>query len=219
MEQNLHLYRSLGKLLILKFWEIIRTGNYFLLDVDFVDGKVYTKGQKDEIDLIWSQLYDEYYNLKKDGKIVKIVEDSNDAVFLLNKINLLNENLHLLQQLYDNQLILDEDKFIQIEQGIYKTFVTIDKKITPKYFSGFEANAKIVNRFINSYQATYDIDFKRLNQAVDKEVKNVYKTVAITSTILGYRLDVEKMSVLEYLAYEEQAIEKQTAEKELKDGK
>jgi len=116
MGQTLRLYRSLDKLLILLFWEIVKTNNFLLLDVDYKESNVYTETEREQFNFVWAKLYDDFYELKKDSAAVRIIEQSQEAYLLLNKINLLNECLQSLVHLYDNQEIIDEDKFLAIEQ-------------------------------------------------------------------------------------------------------
>lgn len=212
----------MDKLLILTFWEIIKTNNILLLDADYTEGKIYTDAQNAEINALWSALYDSHYTQKQNSTAVMAMDKANQAILLLFKINLLTSNLEALIKLYQNQkeiiVVQGEEKFFTIEQGILRNFVNIDKKIKPIYFDGFEANYKLINRFINSYQTTYDINHKRAEQAVNKEVKNVYELVAAVGNQLGMQLNVKEMSVSEWNAYEQVAKDKNNALNQQQNG-
>jgi hypothetical protein len=165
-------------------------------------------------------MYDEYYLLKKDSSAVMAIEKHNATAEILCKINLLRYNLEGLVSLYENQeIITDYARFDELEQMYYANFKTIDKRINIKYFDGLKTNYDTVARFILSLEASYELNYKRAEQAIDKEVKNVYTIIAQVGTMLGMQLNAKDMNVKEFLAYEEEAVKKSEANKRVDYGK
>jgi hypothetical protein len=202
------------------FWEIARTKNYNLLYLDYSEETVYTESQCASSELRWDDLYDEFYLLKKDSTAVMAIEKQNDTVEMLFKINILRDNLNSLNLLYESKdLIADASRFLELEQMFYANFKTIDKRINIKYFEGLKANNDVVLRFILSLESSYDLNHKRAEQGIEKEVKNVYTIIARVGTLLGMQLNAKEMNVKEFLAYEKEAIDKAQAQKEVNDGK
>lgn len=216
MEQILRLYKSLDKLLILTFWEIIKSKNYTLLDIDYTEDKIYSESQLKEVKLLWDKLEDDYYLLNNNN--FDTIKKSNDAFNLLKKIELLEVNLKCLTQLYDNIIAIPEDGFLRIEQKIYNNFTLIHKRIVPKYFDGLEVNYELIKKFINALQSDYEINYKIVSKEVEKEITNIYTIVASVSLILGYQINVKEVCVMEWKAYEETAKEKINAQKEANNG-
>ena len=209
----------MDKLLILTFWEIIKSKNYALLDIDYSENKIYTESEIAQFNLLWSKLEDEYYNLKKDSKSYSTIVKSNDAFRLLLKIELLENNLNSLVELYNNIEIIDQDDFIRIKQKIYQNFTLIHDRITPKYFDGLKENFNLITRFINAFKSDYEINYKVVTDEIKEEVTNIYNIVASVGSILGYQINVKQVNVMEWIAYEEIAKQKINAQKEAYNGK
>jgi hypothetical protein len=201
------------------FWEIAKSKNYNLLDINYNQDFEYTESQQAKLEKCWDDLYDQFYILKKDSSAIMALEKQNETFDLLYKINLLVSNLDSLVLLYENgDLIEDKQRFAQLEQLFYANFKLIDKRINIKYFDGLKANYDVVSRFILSLEASYDINHKRAEQAVSNEVKNVYTIIAQVGTALGMQLNAKDMSVLEFTAYEEEALKKIQSQKEKSNG-
>ena len=209
----------MDKLLILTFWEIIKSKNYSLLDIDYSEDKTYSESETAQFNLLWSKLEDEYYTLKKDSKSYSTIVKSNDAFNLLMKIELLQDNLNSLVELYSNIEVLDQENFIRIEQKIYQNFTLIHDKITPQYFAGLEENFNLITRFINAFKSDYEINYKIVTDEIHEEVTNVYSVVASVSSVLRYQINIKEVNVMEWLGYEEVAKQKINSQKEANNGK
>lgn len=89
-------YKSLDKLKILTFWQIIKDKNILLLDFDYVEDKKYSKEQLKELEDTWLRLYDEYYILLNDSKSKYKMNKTFDELKTRDKINQIKYNYDFL---------------------------------------------------------------------------------------------------------------------------
>lgn len=212
--QTGNLYRDLQKLPILRFWEIVKSNNYFLLDADYFDGKAYSAAQAVELDTLWGSLYDKYYLLKKNYSSAKAMDACKSATLLLSKIELLRDHLDAFVRLYENHKFISEKDFMELKQEMLATFVRIEGRIVPRYFGSLEDNYTLIMQFIESFEMTYSLENPKAEKLVEDEVANVHKRAAKVGDILsGMYFDIQTMSVMAWEGYEEAAIEKLESEK------
>lgn len=208
-EQIGNLYKDLQKLPILRFWAVVKSNNYLLLDTDYFEGKIYSPQQVLELRNLWGKLYDEYYNLKKNYSSTKAMDACTSASLLLTKIELLRSNLNSLVYLYENYNLIPNSTFIDLKQEMLHNFTVVENRITPQYFGSLEANYTLVSDFIESLEMTYAIENPKAEKLVEDEVANVYKRAAkVGDALSGMYFDIEKMSVMAWEGYEEAAVEK-----------
>ena len=230
---TLNYYKSLDKLKILTFWNIIKDKNICLLDVDYKENKKYSKNQLAEIENTWLELYDEYYVLLDDSKSRHTMSKSFDELKVRDKINQIKYNYDFLislktqtnnvNYLYKSQSISKEtfemsiDSYIQKEQETYKRLKLIDKRIKPLYFDGIDANLKNLDKVLKSLINRYNIDHKENQKQIEKEIKNVYDVVANAESWLERSIPISDMVVSHWIAIQNQIKQKQKAQQ--KNGK
>jgi len=216
--KNLEIPKSLDKVRIILFWEILKERNPLLLDPNYKDGKVYSKEAQDYIVQMWYGLYDDFYTQKNDQKTKLVLSQSYDEIKLQFKINTFVSNYNFLASLQkDYKGILSNEQFTEYEQWFYKSFKELDNRIKLKYFDGVEANLKIVKRFIDSLQNAYNLKKKKVDKGVEQEITNVYDVVTKVEQILERSIpNINEISVLQWLSYEKRANEKIKA---VKNGK
>jgi hypothetical protein len=204
--------RSLDKLRILTFWDIIKTKNLFLLDFDYEEAKKYSKKQSEEISSIWSNLYDEYYLLIDDSMSRAKMSKTFDELNLRNKINQVKNNYDFLIQLIEFRGSLLDKDFDKYEQETYKRLIVIDKRIKPLYFDGIEANLNNLDKVLKALINKYNQEHKDNNKQVEKEISNVYDVVASAESWLERNLDINTMVVSHWVALQKQIKDKQKAQ-------
>ena len=209
--------KSLDKLKILTFWDIIKTKNLFLLDFDYQDGKKYSEKQSKEITAVWSTLYDEYYVLTDDPTSRAKMSKTFDELKLRTKINQVKNNYEFLLQLIEFRDDFSEKDFKKYEQETYARLIIIERKIKPLYLDGVEANLNILDKVLKSLVNKYNQDHKESVKQVDKEISNVYEVVASAESWLERNLDINTMVVSHWVALQKQIKDKQKAQQ--KNGK
>jgi len=210
-------YKSLDKLKILTYWQIIKDKNILLLDFDYYDCKKYTKDQLHELEQTWLRLYDEYYVLTDDSKARFKMNKTFDELKLRDKINQIKYNYDFLVSLIQYRGQIPDKDISQYEQQTYERLKKIEPKIKPLYFDGIEANLKNLERVINALINRYNQQHKDNTKEVQKEIDNVYEVVASAESWLERNLNINDMVVSHWIAIEKQVKDKQKAVK--KDGK
>lgn len=210
-------YKSLDKLKILTFWQIIKNKNILLLDFDYYDGKKYTKDQQNEIEQTWLRLYDEYYVLLNDSKSKFKMDKTFSELKQRDKINQVKNNYDFLVTLISYRGLLPDKDIDKYEQETYRNLIRIDKRIKPLFFDGLEANIKNLDRVLKSLINKYNIEHKDNVKEVTKEIDNVYEVVASAESWLERNLNINDMVVSHWIAIEKQVKNKQKASQ--KNGK
>ena len=210
-------YKSLDKLKILTFWEIIKTKNILLLDFDYVDGKKYSQEQLKDLEETWLRLYDEYYILNNDASAKFKMNKTFDELKLRDKINQIKYNYDFLVSLSQYRGQISDNDISQYEQQTYERLKKIEPKIKPLYFDGIEANLNNLERVIKALINRYNQQHKDNAKQVQKEIDNVYEVVANAESWLERNLNINDMVVSHWIAIEKQIKDKQKAQK--KNGK
>lgn len=206
-------YKSLDKLKILTFWQILKDKNILLLDFDYFDGKKYSNKQKHEIEQTWLRLYDEYYILLNDGRSKAKMDKSINELKLREKINQIKNNYDFLVQLTSYRGMLPDNDIAKHEQSTYQRLKTIEPKIKPLLFDGIEANLKNLDRVLKSLVNTYNRNHKENDVLVTKEIQNVYDVVASAESWLERSIPISDMVVSHWIAIQNQIKDKQKAQK------
>ena len=210
-------YKSLDKLKILTFWQIIKDKNIFLLDLDYVENKKYSKEQIIDIEQTWLRLYDEYYVLLDDSKSRAKMNKTFDELKTRDKINQVKYNYDFLISLKNYIGVLSDEDIAKYEQETYARLKLIDKRIKPLYFDGIDANLKNLDKVIKAMINRYNIDHKESQKEIQKEIDNVYDVVANAESWLERNLNINDMVVSHWIALQNQIKQKQKAQQ--KNGK
>lgn len=214
---TLNYYKSLDKLKILTFWNIIKEKNICLLDIDYKENKKYSKNQLSEIESTWLKLYDEYYVLLDDTKSRHKMSKSFDELKIRDKINQIKHNYDFLINLTKYIGVIPTKDIVKYEQETYERLKLIDKRIKPLYFDGIEANLKNLDRVLKALINKYNIDHKESQKNIEKEIQNVYDVVANAESWLERSIPIDDMVVSHWIAIQNQIKQKQKAQQ--KNGK
>lgn len=209
-----NLIRSLDKLKILLFWEILKTKNPYLLDGDYMPDKQYTEEEASYIVQQWEIMYDSYFQLKNDGKSKVVLDKAYELMLLAHKINQLQKNIDFCGHLKEFQNILPKEDYTDKEQMLIKLFTVIEPTLQVKYLDGMDANIAIVNKRISALQNKYNRTKEQNDKDVEKQVDNVFSVLVRVSQTLNIQLNAEKMMVTEWLEWEKIAKEKLKAQEE-----
>lgn len=218
MEQNTPTYpnivKSLDKLNILVFWQILKESNPLLLDGDYMEHKEYTAEEQDYIVHTWELLYDNYYQLKKDGKSKIVLDKSYNALMLSNTISELYTTLRFIQHLDELKSVIPENTYSELYINMLGTFHKTEPSLSLNYFEPSTYNLPIVQKHLNGLENKYNRLKLETDNEVQEQVDNVFTVIARVSRITQLKLNANDMVVSEWIAYEQQAkaIEKAEAE-------
>lgn len=218
--QSLKVYDSLEVLKILTFWKINKTGNVFLLDKDFFEGKLYTEKESLHVQETWLRLQDEYYKIQNDPKQRAKIRVSKERMLLQFKVQTLISHLEFYERFFKYADLLDTKSYVEQENKLFELFkeLGLNKKVSP--FASQEEKLNIVSRYVNSVFGK----LKRLNKEVEKEsgeqIDNMYiQVVSIEKVIERPIPNIESITVMQWIAYEQQANEIIKAHKKVNNGK
>lgn len=209
---NINYYKSLDKLKILLFWDILKTGNVCLLDIDYYDGKRYNQDVKHELTKEWERLYDEYFLLRNDTKSKAELNKGFDGVKLLTQINLVQSHLNLFRELYILEGHLRQDEVYKKRMDLYKTLKDTYSGTKPQLFNSVDLDIEYVGKLHRGLQNSYNLNYKPLDKVYDEQVQNVYDVLANVESWLERSLPIDDITVSRWLAYENQVIKKQIAQ-------
>ncbi len=214
----MEILNSLDKLKIILFWEILKEHNYYLLDVNYSNDKKYNDAESEKIVNIWYQLYDDYYKLKNDQKAKLFLSKAINEMKLRVKIDNIVSTANFLIDLENHyKEILEDEQFYEYEVQLYGLIKELEPKIKFRYFDGIPANIKTIQSVINALTTQLTLMQKKSEKVIEEEVQNVYKVVARVEQILERSIpNINDISVMQWLAYEEIANEKI---KSIKNGK
>lgn len=205
-------YKSLDKLKILTFWQIIKDKNILLLDFDYVEDKKYSKEQLKELEDTWLRLYDEYYILLNDSKSKYKMNKTFDELKTRDKINQIKYNYDFLISLKNYIGLIPDKDISKYEQETYKRLKLIDNRIKPLFFDGIDANLNNLDKVIKSMINRYNIDHKESQKEIQKEIDNVYDVVANAEQWLERSIPITDMVVSHWIAIQNQIKLKQKAQ-------
>ncbi len=216
--KNMELINNLDKLRIILFWDILKEQNYFLLDANYSKDKKYSQIESEEILAVWYKLYDEYYSLKNDQKAKLFLSKAINEMKLRVRIDNIVSTANFLVDLENHYRdILEPEQFSEYEHKLYSLIKELEPKIKLKYFDGIAVNLKIIQSVVNALTTQLTLMQKKTEKVIDNEIQNVYKIVASVEQILERSIpNINEISVMQWLAYEDIANEKI---KSVKNGK
>ena len=94
--ENSTIYQSLKWINVGLWFEILETQNINLLDKNYFEGKIYNKFQLNEINQIFTSLYDDFFMRLNNRKAKNNLINSQDKMMLSVKLMVLNECLNTL---------------------------------------------------------------------------------------------------------------------------
>lgn len=219
MEQSTAIFpnitRSLDKLNILVFWQILKENNPYLLDGDYMPEKDYTEEEKQYVQQAWTIMYDSYFQLKKDGKSKQVLNTATDLMLLMHKINQLGEVSKGLTMLEEHKHILPQTDYLTHQQGYFRSYVNVEETLNINFLEGSLYNMEIANKRITALTNKYNRLKKENNTEVSEQVDNVFSVIAKVAARLKFHLSARDLSVTEWLAYEQEARDQSKAEEEL----
>lgn len=197
---------SLKVLNIITFLEILQDNNFKRLDKDYDENKEYSDEEIKTLESTWLNLYDEYFSIKNDHKAKSYLSSQKKIALLEATIQAIVKNHDVLASLSEFK---QTDDTLLVKQKVIANIKEIDSRIKLNVFDDIPDICQKLQSVIKSL--TNELGTIRNNQSkrVDKNKTNVYKIIAHVEQILERSLgDVSKISVIQWLAYEEMANDK-----------
>ena len=168
------------------------------------------KASQKELKNHWSNLYDEFWKLKNNSLAKLILRKENELLILKTKLDILytvHNALLTISRLEQNEKTLHQkQELINLYQKQSKNKVNI-------FIDYFELLDKIKSS-INNFQNNIEKLFNELRKKGEEEIVNSFDIVAEVATALQLQLNIQTISVAEFLSYERLAIKKSKHGKE-----
>jgi len=189
-------YQNLKSINILLWNDIIESQNVALLDINYKEGKRYTKRQGVYLNDLFTRLYDEYFLTLNNRKAKSNLERSQEKIVMSFKIIVLEDAIKTLDFIKRNQRVLKD--YLSKEQKIYDSIKLVAKNVQIKPFSTIQENIDLLLKVLKSSELEYQRKF-----GDDKEVTNYpfEKQVADVEQILNRSLQLDNCNVVQWLAY------------------
>lgn len=206
---ELKVYNSLDKLKFVLFWEILKTRNPLLLDIDYNEKKTYTEEEQKYIVDIWSDLYDKFHQVKNDQKTKNILNSAMTEIKLKHKINTLISNYNFLLELEKYKEFVPFDDYIAKQKELLTLFSKIEPRIKIKLMLDLETNLKSVKSVINALDTQLKLKKDKIEEKANEQIESVYKLVVRVEQILERSIpNINEISVSQWIEYEKIAQEK-----------
>ena len=197
---------SLKTLNIITFLEILQDNNFKRLDKDYDESKEYSDEEIKTLESIWLKLYDEYFSIKNDHKAKSYLSNQKKIVLLEATIQAIVKNHDVLANLSEFKQTNDT---LVVKQKVISNIKEIDSRIKLNVFDDIPDICNKLQSVIKSLSNELGTIKDNQNKRVDKNKTNVYKIVAHVEQVLERSLgDISKISVIQWLAYEEIANDK-----------
>lgn len=201
-------YQSLEDISIVLFSKILDEHNYSLLIKDYDKETTYPDQVQLKCADIWSELYDEFFNAKNDGRAKNSLKNKNKTGQLQLRMQLLSECMDRLAYCH-NYLIDLPDEYAEVKQSILSLISKIDKDIVIKKFDSIPQILDRLLRVQKSYMNEYGLIEKRVEQTEKKAKKYIHENLVSIQNALGYSIgNFNDISVIEFIFLEKSAINK-----------
>lgn len=218
--RNLKSYDSLDTLKILTFWKINQTGNVFLLDKDFFEGKLYTEKESLHVQETWLRLQDEYYKIQNDPKQRAKMRTAKESLILQFKVKTLVNLLKSYEMFFQYSSLLNTKEYVEKENEIFELFKELgySKKVNP--FLSPSEKLDLVTRYTKAVIGKYQRTKENTQKGAKDEINNLYVQVVSIERIIERPIpNIEKITVMQWIAYEKQANDIISAQQKINNGK
>lgn len=200
----MHILQNLRDINIILFFDIMESRDTSLL----IQGECSNKDDyRFECDTIWSNLFDEYFKIKKDGQasnsISRNMNQNTDRLIVV----LIQNSLSTLNSL----LLLDDNESL----AYYKVQIVDNLKKNIKQcrrLNPLDSIHMLIGKIQSIHDSMYrklELNLLRVDQTQSKEVTSIERSLVNIQNILGYAIgDFKSISVMTYIALEQSVRDK-----------
>ena len=178
-------YKTLRDIGSLRFHEIRFSGNIFLLDKDYEEGKDYSIIDVVRINDDWLKMYDEYYKESDSNELKKSFRDKKKGTSILMQINIVYGIKKTLKLLIDNKEYINEHIKYSTVSSLSSSLKRITKRVVIKTSDDLEKNLSNVDRFLKGLDNKYKLNFNKEMNVNEQSIMLFYNIKAQIEDILG----------------------------------
>lgn len=166
-------------------------------------GRVYTDIQLEHLQNWWEKIYDEFYSLR-DNKSGKYSMNKNrELVTMSLKLDLLSDIENRTILLINMGDAKELNKFIAKRTNeVVADFKDLYPKVKLGMFSSLLEILTIVQSVLKSQINIFEEKLGAKENTIAKQRETIFDVVSIMSNYLGYNLDVNNMTCLEFIGHE-----------------
>lgn len=202
MDSNTIILKNLRDINILLFNDIMESGDTTILVV-----KGDKEVLKEECDLIWSNLFDEYFKLKGDGRAINSIAKHNDMGKIRLKIKFIEIAITSLITVLSTE---NNDFIAETKVNVINTLQKYSNEFRKlNFLDSVEDTLDKLSAIHAIVKRQYDLIDKRKEQVTDKEVNNIERSLVNIQNVLGYAIgEFKTISVPYYIELERSAKDK-----------
>lgn len=202
ISRNIQAYTTLKEIPILKYWEIAETSNIFLLDKNFIETNVYKNKEIEYFKALWTKLYDDFYSASDNGEQKMALQNSIDLLKLEFQYMTLIDCFNFYAYLSEFEGMVGTEVFNEWENRLLKQFKDLGFGKRISKFNKTDDNLETIKKYIEAVGNKVLLAQEENKTSDKKIVSNIYETVSVVEQTLGRSVgDLEKISVLQWLAY------------------
>ena len=201
MAQNISLYKNLQDIDSVTFHEIKFTGNIYLVDKNYVEGKKYDEKEVKIITENWLNLYDEYFKRTDDVRFRQDLKNKDETLRLLLKINLIDSVVELLENLEENKEYIPNEVYLKTVASLGNNLKRVEKYIKFDITKPIKDQIDKINAVKGGLQTRYELLFKEDLKVEKSDVMLYYDIKAHIEQALDRNLP-EIINMLQWIAYE-----------------
>lgn len=218
--RNLKVYNQLDSLRVITFWKIIETGNLALLDKNYKENKLYKHSEYNHLLVVWNSLYDDYYKLQDNPKQRAKMRTAKESLILQFKVKTLVNLLKSYEMFFQYSSLLNTKEYVEKENEIFELFKELgySKKVNP--FLSPSEKLELVTRYTKAVIGKYQRTKEKIEKGAKHEINNLYIQVVSIERIIERPIpNIEKITVMQWIAYEKQANDIISAQHKINNGK
>jgi hypothetical protein len=194
---------NLESLKIIAFWKIVENGCVEILDKNYRFGKKYSLNEISALDECWKNLYDEFYEYRQNKSGKYTITKNFELIKLSLMLELLTDIENRLILLINLMKLRELDKFIvKRTNEVVTDFKSLYPKVKIAMFADCYEILTIVQSVIKAQTNIFDEKAGAKQNTIKKQKETIFDVVSLMSKQLGYGLDVNNMSCMEFIGHE-----------------
>lgn len=208
------LTNSLRELNIITFFDILLEGNTKLLDSEYNQDKEYTEIELLELDLVWMEIYDRYFELKNDIQAKSYLQNQSRLLELnvkIKSLQVIHDKLAEINNLYVNDTLqaVDFEIVAETKQNAFQQINLIDDRIKIKPLDSIQEICTKLQSVLKAFTNELNTISTNQEKRSEKVKNNVFDIIVSVEVGLEMKLgNPKEISVEQFIAYENKLKEK-----------
>lgn len=202
------LINSLRELNIITFFDILLEGNTKLLDIEYSNDKEYTETELLELDLVWMEIYDRYFELKNDIQAKSYLQNQSRLLELnvkIKSLQVIHDKLAEINNIYVNDTLqaVNFEIVAETKQNAFQQINLIDDRIQIKPLDSIQEICTKLQSVLKAFSNELNTISTNQEKRSEKLKNNVFDIIVSVEVGLEMKLgNPKEISVEQFIAYE-----------------